>query len=175
MTDHLTAISIIPESARHHAAIRVVNERAFGRREEADLVDALRAANRMLISLVALSGESVVGHILFSPVTIESAVAVHDAVGLAPMAVLPEFQRRSIGSMLVRHGMSECARLNHVRVVVLGHPRYYPRFGFVPANRFGLTCEYAVPNDVFMAAALRADAFDGHTGRVRFAPEFLSI
>jgi putative acetyltransferase len=88
------------------------------------------------------------------------------------MAVLPELQRRGIGSLLVRQGLEECRRADHERMVVLGHPDYYPRFGFVPASRFGIRSEYVVPDDVFMALELRPEAFEGVSGTVKYAEEF---
>ena len=156
-------------------AVRRVNELAFGQPDEATLVDALRAAARPHISLVAVEDGRVVGHIFFSPVTIE---AVDEAVdfgstilGLAPMAVLPEYQRRGIGSQLVREGLSECRRIGCEVVVVLGHPEYYPRFGFVPASQKGLRCEYPVPDEAFMVAELKPGALTVR-GLVKYGPEF---
>src|SRR5262245_48756412 len=124
------------------AAIRRVNEQAFGRSAEADLVDALRARGRISLSLVAERGGEVVGHILFSPVRVDSARGSIAGLGLAPMSVLPAHQRTGIGSLLVRAGLDECRRADHGWVVVLGHPEYYPRFGFVPARRHGLAWEH---------------------------------
>ena len=113
-----------------------------------------------------------VGHIFFSPVSIESAASSFTAIGLAPLAVLPEFQRQGIGSLLVQHGLKECLRLGFPVVVVLGHPRYYPRFGFSPAKSKGLDCEYPVPDEVFMVAELSPGALRGRTGLVKYRPEF---
>ena len=157
------------------AGIRTVIIEAFGQPQEADLVDALRSAGKMTLSLVAVAGERVVGHILFSPVTIENQDGVVLAVGLAPMAVLPELQRRGIGSALIERGLDTCRAAGHDRMVVLGHPGYYPRFGFVPASRFGVGCEYDVPDEVFMALELRPGAFEGRPGTARYAPEFADV
>ncbi|MGH9900227.1 MAG: GNAT family N-acetyltransferase, partial [Pyrinomonadaceae bacterium] len=164
-----------PEGPEDFAAVRRVNEAAFGRPEEADLVDALRAAARPLLSLVAVENNRVVGHILFSPVAIESGEsesARSTALGLAPMAVLPEFQNRGVGSALVRRGLEECLRLGFPVVVVVGHPEYYPRFGFAPARPKGLDCEYPVPDEVFMVAELSPGALRGVRGVVKYRPEF---
>ena len=119
------------------AAIRQVHALVFGRSAEANLVDTLRMRGKVVLSLVAAEGDRIVGHILFSPVTIASDDHTFPAVGLAPMAVLPEFQRRGIGSLLVKASLVECQHLGYDGVVVLGHPSYYPRFGFVPASRYG--------------------------------------
>lgn len=125
------------------------------------------------MSLVAAEGETLVGHIAFSPVTFTFADGDDVLMmGLAPMAVDPPRQRHGIGSALVRAGLDECRRLGAIAVVVLGHPEYYPRFGFRPASRFGVKSEYQVPDDVFMALELRARALDGRTGTVRYHPVF---
>jgi putative acetyltransferase len=156
------------------AAIREVNRAAFGRDLEADLVEALRERTRPLISLVAVEAGVVVGHILFSPVTLSSDPAL-PAMGLAPMAVTPERQRQGIGSALVRAGLGECRRAGFAAVVVLGHADYYSRFGFVPASRFGVRSEYDVPDDVFMAVELPEGALGGKTGTVRHHPAFAAL
>jgi putative acetyltransferase len=154
------------------AAIRQVNEQAFGRPDEADLVDVLRARGKAVLSLVAAEGDRIVGHILFSPVTIDSGDRTFPAVGLAPMAVLPERQSRGIGSLLVKAGLEECRNAGYDCVVVLGHPGYYPRFGFVPASRYGIRSEYAVPDAAFMILAFREEALRDRAGVVKYQPEF---
>lgn len=88
------------------------------------------------------------------------------------MAVLPEFQKRGIGTLLVEAGLAECRKAQYDFVVVLGHPEYYPRFGFVPASRYGIKCEYPVPDEVFMLIELRAGALQGRHGIVKYEPEF---
>jgi putative acetyltransferase len=148
-------------------AVHELNRAAFGGAEEAEIVDALRGAVTPLISLVAEIDGTVVGHILFSPVTLASTP--HPLLmGLAPMAVLPGQQRSGVGSALVRAGLDSCRAVSAVGVVVVGHPTYYPRFGFVPASRFGLSCAFDVPDEAFMALELRSGAFAAHTGQVRF-------
>ena len=162
----------LPEDA---AEIRRVNESAFGRPAEADLVEALRANGKVALSLVAVEDNQVVGHVLLSPVTIgstERADPMFSAVGLGPMAVLPERQRCCIGSALVLTALYGARKAGHDCVVVLGHAKYYPRFGFVPASRFDLRCEYNVPDEVFMATELRDGALSEHKGLVRYQPEF---
>jgi putative acetyltransferase len=161
-----------PERTGDVAAIREIHEQAFGRAAEADLVDALRAHGKAALSLVAVRGERVAGHILFSPVTIESGGRVTAAVGLGPMAVLPPHQREGIGSLLVWAGLEACRQAGHASVVVLGHPAYYPRFGFVPATRHGLRWEHPAPDEAFMVLALRDRALTGPGGIVRYQPEF---
>lgn len=139
------------------ASIRDVNEQAFGRAGEAGLVDALREQATPFLSLVAEDDGKVVGHICFSPVTIEHADgSTVPILGLAPMAVTPGRQNEGIGSQLVRSGLEECRRAGFRAVVVLGHPEYYPRFGFRPASTAGLRSEYDVPDPVFMVMELSA-------------------
>jgi putative acetyltransferase len=160
------------ETPGDRKSVHRVNELAFPTPSEADLVDALRENAHPYISLVAIDEDQVVGHIFFSPVTIESASDSFTAMGLAPMAVLPEYQRRGIGTLLVREGLQECRRIGHDVVVVLGHPEYYPRFGFVRASSKGLRSEYDVPDEVFMVAELTTGALKGRTGLVKYHPEF---
>jgi putative acetyltransferase len=157
------------------AAIRQVNERAFGQPAEANLVDALRRHNKVVLSLVAVLNDQIIGHILFSPVSIESEGGSLSAVGLAPMAVLPEYQKQGIGSWLIRVGLDECRQAGHPVVIVVGHAEYYPRFGFVPASKYGLKCEYNVPDDVFLALELREGALLGRAGVVKYQPEFNEV
>ncbi len=165
-------IAIRPETAADRAAIHRVNERAFGRTNEAALVDALRQNAQPHISLVAAAAEHVIGHIFFSPVSIAAVDGEFIALGLGPMAVLPEYQRQGIGSRLVRCGLEACIRLGHGVVVVLGHPHFYPRFGFAPAVSRGLRCEYRVPDEVFMVAELSPGALRARAGLVKYRPEF---
>jgi len=154
------------------AGIYLVNERAFNQPDEANLVDLLRAHGKVSLSLVAVDDDRVLGHILFSPVTIERSAKTVSAIGLAPMAVLPEFQNQGIGSMLVRSGIEECRKAGHDCVIVLGHPEYYPRFGFVPASRYGIESEFDVRDEVFMALELYEGALAGCEGTVKYQPEF---
>lgn len=168
-------ITIRAEKTEDRYAIHRVNELAFGQPNEANLVDALRANAIPFISLVAVGDEQVVGHISFSPVTVESESGTFAAIGLAPMAVLPEYQNQGIGSQLVREGLKECQRLGHDIVVVLGHPNYYPRFGFAPASLKGLRSEYDVPDEVFMVAELREGALRGRRGLVKYHREFGNV
>ncbi len=156
-------------------AVRRVNELAFGRSNEADLVDLLRQNAHPHISLVAIVDEQVVGHIFFSPVSVESEVGVFTAMGLAPMAVLPEYQNQGIGTLLVTEGLRGSRQLGHDIVVVLGHPKYYPRFGFTPAGSKGLRCEYDVPDEVFMVVELAQGALAGRQGLVRYHPDFNKV
>ncbi|HEU4593816.1 MAG TPA: N-acetyltransferase [Pyrinomonadaceae bacterium] len=167
--------TIREETPEDFEAVRRVNELAFGRPQEAALVEALRVNAEAYISLVAEVEGRVVGHIFFSPVKVESAESARDAFALAPMAVLPEFQSRGVGSRLVREGLEECLKRGHEVVFVLGHPEYYPRFGFEPTKRWGISCEFQVPEEVFMLKELRAGALEGVRGEVKYHPEFRKV
>lgn len=160
------------EREEDHPQVRRVVEMAFGQPQEADLVEALRRDARPYISLVAVVGTEIAGHIFFSPVTIHSEDSVFEAVGLAPLSVLPEYQNKGIGSALTRAGLEECSRAGREVVVVLGHPNYYPRFGFRPASLKGITCEYDVPDDHFMVAELSEGALAGRRGLAKYHPAF---
>lgn len=150
-------------------SIGQVNRLAFGGEDETSIVGRVRESAHPIISLVA-DEDGVVGHILFSPVTIGED---HEGLlmGLGPVAVTPVRQRQGIGSALIRAGLEECRRLGVRGVVVVGHPEYYPRFGFTRASGFGLTCEFEVPDDVFMALELVKSAF-GAGGLIRYHASF---
>lgn len=173
--EEMSQITIRAEGEEDWDIVRKVNELAFKQPNEANLVDALRAKASFFISLVAVDGEQVVGHIFFSPVTVKSKENSFAAMGLAPMAVLPERQNQGIGSLLVREGLKECKRIGENVVVVLGHSDYYPRFGFVVAKEKGLSCEYPVPDEVFMVAELTANALNGRGGLVVYHSEFKNV
>ena len=166
-------VSIRREQPGDERGIRETNERAFGTALEARLIDALRGTAGS-ISLVATLDEAIVGHILFTEVTIEPAAAARVA-GLGPMAVRPEYQRSGIGGQLVRTGLDECRRAGFGAVVVLGHPEYYPRFGFVPAATKELVCEFPAPPEAFMILELDAGALGGTPGLVRYRLEFSAL
>lgn len=168
-------IVIRPETPADHAGIRQVHQAAFPSPAEAALVDALRAAGAITLSLVATRGAVVAGHILFSPVTITTAHGQRMAVGLAPMAVAPAWQRQGIGARLVQDGLAALARDGHAAVVVLGHPDYYPRFGFERASRFGLRWEHPCDDAAFMALALVPRALDDCAGVVGYRPELDAV
>lgn len=167
-------MQIRAERPADRSAISAVNRAAFETGTEANLVDALRARAEPFISLVADDDGAIVGHIAFSPVTLSGYVEAKVA-GLGPMAVMPDRQGQGLGSALVRTGLDACRQLGFGAVVVVGHPEYYPRFGFVPASSFGLTCEYDVPDEVFMALELESGTLHGKSGIVRYHPAFESL
>lgn len=168
-------LTIRPEAREDGPAVREVNERAFQRAAEADLTDALRRTVRPHLSLVAEEGGRIVGHIFFSPVEIDPGGDAVAVMALAPMAVIPERQRQGIGSALVRKGLEACRQMGSRAVVVLGHPEYYPRFGFQPAEAFGLQSTYDVPAEAFMAIELLPGALDKVHGAVRYPEPFKAV
>lgn len=168
-------VIIRPQTPDDEAEVEEVNRRAFGRQDEARLVARLQRADEASISLVAERDGRVVGHILFSPVNVEGLPDDLRAVGLAPMAVLPEHQRQGIGGRLVEAGLAACRQAGFAAVVVLGYPEYYPKFGFVPASTRRLRCAYDAPDEAFMVLELRAGALSGVSGLVRYSPAFVDL
>ena len=167
-------IEIREEMAKDQAAVRRLNEVAFANGPEAALVDKLRDACENYVSFVAVEQGSVVGHILFTPVTLDNGGLV--GMGLAPMAVLPSQQRRGIGSLLVRHGLEHLRRSGCPFIIVLGHPQYYPRFGFEPASRYKLSSQWqGVPDEAFMVVVFDRDALPRAGGIARYRGEFDGI
>ena len=148
-----------------------MNVAAFGTPAEAELIECVRG-EKGAISLVAIQAGGVLGHILFTPVSVGAGEDAWDAVALGPMAVRPDLQRRGIGSQLVEAGLAACREAGHTVCFVLGHPAFYPRFGFEPAAPKGLTCKWPVPDDTFLVAELQAGALAGRTGRVAYDPAF---
>ena len=165
-------IEIREEQPRDILLIREVNMQAFGQVQEADIVDKVRRNCDDLLSLVGVAGNQVVGHTLFSPVLLKSEERTIGGMGLAPMAVLPEYQRQGIGSQLIRTGIARLARRRCPFIVVLGHAEYYPRFGFEPASRYGIRSEWEVPDDAFMILILDQSEMQDISGVAIYRPEF---
>lgn len=166
-------MKIREETAEDIPIIFEINAAAFGRPEEALLVDRLRAKKAIILSLVAVQENRLVGHALFSPVLIhrENGVVIV-AAGLGPIAVLPENQDQGIGGALIKRGIDLCRGVRYRAMIVLGHPNYYPRFGFQAARQFGITCTYDVPDDAFMVLPLEKGALEGISGVASYHPEF---
>jgi putative acetyltransferase len=170
LTDDFVRIRVEnPTSSAEHLSIHAVNQAAFGGSEEADLVDRLRG-DQALISLVAECASGIVGHILFSRMWITTASNLVSAVALAPVAVLPERQRKGIGKRLITHGLELLKNQGERIVVVVGHPDYYPRFGFSSAKATPL--ESPFPRETFMALELVDGALDGVHGAVIYPAAF---
>lgn len=165
---------IRPEELRDEATIREVNRLAFGRDAEGALVDALREAGAVLCSLVAEDDGRIVGHILFSPATLEDGPNRWEVAALGPVAVHPEHQRRGIGGALIRAGLDICRARGYDIAILLGHPTYYPRFGFRPAAPLGIRWEHGA-EEAFMVMALQPGALAGRQGIIRYRPEFEGV
>ncbi len=154
-------------------AIRTINEQAFEQPAEADIVEKLRERCENTLSLVALLDEQPVGHILFSPVVLETEDGPFEGMGLAPMSVMPACQRQEIGTRLVESGLDRLCEERCPFVIVLGHPEYYPRFGFEPASQYGIKCQWdCVPDEAFMVLILDKEAMQGKAGVARYRSEF---
>lgn len=159
------------EQQQDHASVYQLNSKVFDTVAEAGLVDALRQQANPCVSLVAVQDSQIIGHIFFSPVTLSNHSELN-MMGLAPMAVLPEYQRQGIGSALVRAGLEHCYQLGCVAVAVLGHPEYYPKFGFQPSVNFNVRSEYEVPDDVCMLLELTPGTLSGRSGKIKYHQAF---
>jgi putative acetyltransferase len=166
-------LEIRPEQPEDAPAIRTVNDRAFARPNEGAVVEELRRASADLLSLVAVVEGKVVGHVMFSPARLESEDGREVlGMGLAPLAVLPERQRQGVGSELVTAGLAIIRQTPCPFVIVLGHPSYYPRFGFERASKHGIRCQWDVPDEAFMVLVIDGDTMRGASGVVRYRDEW---
>lgn len=156
-------------------AIWNINTDVFETEAEAKLVNVLRDSGCTFISLVAETDNKAVGHILFTPVELSGNKNKLKLIGLAPMAVLQQYQNKGIGSKLVKAGIEICQSKGYDAVVVLGHPDYYPKFGFVPSNTYGIKSEYEVPDEAFMILELVSGSLKGHKGVIKYHESFNSV
>jgi len=163
---------IRPENPKDLESIRRVNEVAFGGQAEANIVDRLRRDRVITVSLVATVESETVGNIVFSPVQVGDGSDTFESLGLGPMAVLPDFQRKGIGSRLVETGLDFCRTAGYGTVFVLGHPEFYPRFGFVPTRPIGIESEYDVPPEAFMVVELHEGKLNKLSGTVKYHQAF---
>lgn len=164
-------IHIRDEAQADAPHIQNIHERAFGGQYESRLVDMLREAGHIVLSIVASVGDEIVGNVILSPATIEPRVQHSRWLGLGPIGVLPEHQGRGIGSLLVKTGLERCQSMGYDGVILLGSPAYYSRFGFVRASKQGLTSEYG-DGPAFQVIELREDALAEAEGKMVYSPEF---
>ena len=162
------------EDPMDYAAVHRVNKSAFETPAEANLVNVLRKDAHPIVSLVAEENGEIVGHIMFSPVSL-SDHGGFKIMGLGPMAVVPEQQGKGIGSALVKAGLERCKELGFGAAVVLGHSGYYPRFGFAPSIRFGIGCESEVPQDAFMVLELQTGYLQSAKGIIKYNAAFNDV
>ena len=165
-------VEVREERAGDVAAIRDVNKCAFGQDQEGNIVDALRSNGAALLSLVAALNGRVVGHIMYSPISVGDEVT---GAALGPMAVLPEHQRQGIGSKLIETGNRKLQDAGCPFIIVVGHANYYPRFGFRPASIHGIKCEWEVPDDVFMLLVLDQAKMRAVSGLAKYRHEFSTV
>jgi putative acetyltransferase len=169
---------IRPETPSDYPAITEVNDFAFGQPNEGKLVENLRKNPKFIseLSFVAEVDGKIAGHILFFPVVIKLEDGKEkETISLAPLAVLPEFQRQGIGGELIREGIKACQRLGYDSVIVLGHPEYYPKFGFRQANSWGIIDPFDAPVEAFMALELKKGTLGGAAWIVEYPDEFLEV
>ena len=164
-------VEIRAERQRDRPAVFELNRAAFPTDAEARLVDTLRSSDCGYLSLVAVDGRKILGHILFTPVTLSDRPD-RSLMGLAPMAVLPECQRNGIGSRLVHAGLERCSQAGTGAVAVLGHAEYYPRFGVAPSSRWRIDCEFDVPEEAFMIKELEPGYLHDSRGTIHYHPAF---
>lgn len=165
-------ITIRAEKPEDIQAIREINDQAFGQPLEGRLVDVLRENGAVLLSLVAVTDDRVIGHMLFSPVTLVSGAEQREGAGLGPMAVHPEFQRKGLGTKLISAGVTQLRESGTPFIVVLGHPEYYPRFGFERASVYGVSCQWDVPDEAFMLLPLSEQP---KAGLAKYRDEFMLV
>jgi len=167
-------ITLRQESGKDFTDITRVNDLAFGRKAESRLVHALRKTEDFIpeLSIVAETDGQLVGHILFYPVVIKGKNSHFGSLTLAPMSVLPDWQKKSIGKLLVIYGLETARGLGHTSSVVLGHPSYYTKFGFRPASTWNIRSPFPAPDESFMAVELEKGALKDVSGKVEFPQAF---
>ncbi|MDD2665591.1 MAG: N-acetyltransferase [Methanocellales archaeon] len=151
-----------------------VNCLAFQQENESKLIEKIRKGKNFIpeLSLVAEIEDEIMGHILFSRINIFGD-SVFDSLALAPMAVSPEFQKKGIGSNLIKKGIEKAKELGFDSIIVLGHKEYYPKFGFQRASKWNIKCPFEAPDEAFMAIELTERAFEGKAGTVKYPDEFM--
>ena len=170
-------IKLRNETKDDYNIITVINNLAFGGTGESKLILELRRTKNYIsdLSLVALIDDRIVGHILFYPIIIEAATKTFPTISLAPIAVHPDYQNKGIGTKLVYDGLQRCKDMNFDSIIVLGHPEYYPRFGFKPASQWNLYSDFEAPDEAFMALELKNNSLTGKSGKVVYPKEYMEV
>jgi putative acetyltransferase len=168
-------VCIRSEKAEDYQAIAEVIERAFGQRNEAELVNKLRKKEEFIpeLALVAVSAGRIVGHLLLYPVELVGEESLRRSLSLAPLSVHPDFQREGIGGQLIAAGLMRAKELGFESVIAVGYPAYYARFGFQRASGWGLRLPFDAPDEAFIALELKEEGLKDVRGVVRFPPEYL--
>ena len=166
--------NIREEHKTDYQQVFLVHQKAFGQEEEGQIVERIRKSEGFIpqLSLVAEIDGVVVGHILFSKIHIETSHDNKQTLSLAPMAVLPDFQKQGIGGKMIKAGIQKADELGFDSIIVLGHPDYYPNFGFEKASKWKITCPFEVPDEAFMAMELKEGALVNSAGQVVYPPAF---
>lgn len=161
------------ETKEDFNSIYEINKRAFKQENESKLIERIRVSKNFIpeLSLVAEENGKIVGHILFSKIAIKGEKE-YETLALAPMAVLPKFQKQGIGGKLIREGLNKARELGFDSAIVLGHKDYYPRFGFERASKWNIKCSFEVPDEAFMAIELNSGALVEKAGIVEYPEEF---
>lgn len=167
-------VSVRSEKPEDYQSIYNVNKLAFNGEVEAKLVNNLRKTKGFIpeLSLVATKNNVIVGHILFSKINIKTNKGDVSVLALAPMAVLPDCQKQGIGSFLIKEGLRKCKKLGYKAIILVGHPDYYPRFGFTPAKEKGLKLPFPAPDEAFMVYEIIPDSLKDIEGTIEYPPEF---
>ncbi len=167
-------ITIRSEKPEDFQGIERVNDLSFKRKAEGKLVDEIRKLPEFVsaLSIVAEQDEQIVGHLLFLPVVIKQKDKTHSTLTLAPMSVLPDYQKKSVGKLMIIYGLQKAKELGYKSVVVLGHPSYYPKFGFEKASKWKIKSPFPAPDEVFMALELEKGSLDSIQGNVIYPPVF---
>ena len=169
-------ITIRKEEERDYKKVYEVNRLAFQQENESKLIEKIRKGKNFVpdLSLVAKIDDEIVGHILFSRIKIVGD-SIFESLALAPVAVIPEFQKQGIGAELIKKGIEKAKELGFDSIIVLGHKEYYPKFGFKRASNWSIECPFEVPDEAFMAIELTEKAFEDKAGTVRYPDEFMEV
>lgn len=169
-------IVIRKEEEKDYKQVYEVNKLAFQQENESILIEKIRKGENFIpdLSLVAEIDNRIVGHILFSKIKIVGD-SIFKSIALAPMAVIPAFQKQGVGSELIKKGMAKAKELGFDSIIVLGHKDYYPKFGFERASKWNIKCPFEVPEEAFMAIELTEKAFEGKAGTVKYPDEFMEV
>jgi len=171
-------IKIRQETKNDFPSVYDLNKSAFGQENESKLVEALRESDAFIpeLSLIASLDNKIVGYILFTKIKIKDDFGnENDSLALAPISVSPTLQKQGIGGQLIKYGLIKARELGHKSVIVLGHEKYYPRFGFIPADKWNIKAPFDVPINVFMGMELVEDGLKDVKGTIQYPKEFENV